>query len=58
MNNLTAIIFTVIYWQNSVKQGFNPTTNQSIETARRQLFVNFELPMNENYSTFVKNFLE
>jgi tRNA(His) 5'-end guanylyltransferase len=47
-----------VYWQNTVKQGFNPITNQITETERRELYVNCELEIGDKYSTFIRNILE
>jgi tRNA(His) 5'-end guanylyltransferase len=43
-----------VYWQNTVKQGFNPVAQQTIETERRELYVNYELETGNQYSEFIK----
>lgn len=43
-----------IYWQEVEKIGFNPKTQQSTSSIRRQLFTNFELPLSDDYSQFIQ----
>ncbi len=47
-----------IYWKNVEKEGFNPKTKESVLTIRRQLFVDYDLPMKDDYNAFILSFLE
>lgn len=42
-----------IYWRDGIKEGFNPVTNTSVHITRRELHVEYELPMKEDYSAFI-----
>ena len=42
-----------LYWKNVKKEGFNPKTNEKIIVDRRTLFVDYELPMREDYNHFI-----
>ena len=46
------------YWQTYLKEGFNPISNQQVFTERQRIKVNLELPMNEEYSGFIRNLIE
>ncbi len=48
---------TGIYWQNYIKEGFNPKTGETIPTTRKRLFIDYELPMKNDYSDFISNIL-
>ena len=47
-----------IYYQDIAKEGWNPLTGQTVQTKRRELFINYELPMGEEYRQFVRHFLQ
>lgn len=47
-----------IYWQHAMKEGFNPVTNEKVLVSRRDLYVEYELPMKEAYNTFIAGLLE
>ena len=47
-----------IYWADVEKVGFNPVKNTEVITTRRQLVTNYELPLGEEYASFVVSFLE
>lgn len=47
-----------IYWTDAEKVGYNPVTKQEITTLRRELKVNYELPLGESYAQMVTAFLE
>ena len=47
-----------IYYQDIAKEGWNPLTGQTVQTKRRELFSNYELPMGEEYRQFVRHFLQ
>ncbi len=46
------------YWQEEVKQGFNPKENQAVNTQRKTLKTDYDLPMKEAYSDFIRGLLE
>lgn len=47
-----------IYWTEVQKSGFNPKTQEEVVTIRRELVVNYDLPMKDEYADFISNFLE
>lgn len=47
-----------IYWQNAVKEGFNPKLQEKVLYARRELKVDYDLPMRDEYSGFVQNLID
>lgn len=47
-----------IYYHNAVKDGYNPITRQQVKTQRRELFVNYELPLGEEYADMICEFLK
>lgn len=46
-----------VYWKTYYKEGVNPILGKSEPTQRRALYVDLDLPMRENYSQFVRDFL-
>ena len=46
-----------IYFTNVDKEGYNPITKEVVITQRRELIVNYELPIGEAYREFVLKFL-
>ena len=46
-----------VYFKDVDKEGFNPITNETVITKRRELVVDYELPIGEDYREFVLNFL-
>ncbi|MBI3220151.1 MAG: guanylyltransferase [Bacteroidetes bacterium] len=42
-----------IYWQEVIKEGFNPKLNKSTSALRKELVVNEELPMKNKYEEFL-----
>lgn len=42
-----------LYWQDVERDGFNPKTQQVVKTLRRQIHVDYELPMRDAYSDFI-----
>lgn len=46
-----------LYWKQYEKKGVNPQTGQQKLTKRRGLFVDYDLPMKEEYSKFIECFL-
>ena len=46
-----------IYWEEYEKSGINKKTGEQTTTTRKQLKVDYDLPMKEQYSDFIKGFL-
>jgi tRNA(His) guanylyltransferase len=46
-----------LYWEDYRKAGLNPLTQQTVETTRRRLAVNQELPLGESYEVLIRSFL-
>ena len=46
-----------IYYVDVEKEGFNPLTNASVLTKRRELLVDYELPTGEDYRNYILRFL-
>jgi tRNA(His) guanylyltransferase len=44
-----------LYWEEYTKQGFNPVKAESVLATRRQVQLEFELPMGEAYADFVRS---
>ena len=47
-----------IYWQVFEKEGWNPKTQSKVIAQRKKLKVDFELPIGDEYSVFIMNFVE
>ncbi len=47
-----------VYWGEVNSTGFNPITNSEVETTRRELKVNYELPLGDEYAKYVISFLD
>lgn len=47
-----------VFWENYEKEGFNPKEKRAVTTSRRRLKVDFELPMKDEYSSFIESFLD
>lgn len=47
-----------VYWADVEKQGYNPVTKQTVTTTRRELQINCELPLGEEYAKMVAAFVE
>lgn len=43
-----------VYWESYQKEGINPITGEHTNAIRRQLKVDMELPMKDNYSEFIR----
>ena len=46
-----------VYWDTYEKQGFNPVTGKTETAERRELKVDYELPLRADYSAFIADFL-
>ncbi|MBQ8717552.1 MAG: guanylyltransferase [Clostridia bacterium] len=47
-----------VFWDNVEKIGYNPIAEQEVKAIRRELNVNYELPLGEDYGKYVISFLE
>lgn len=47
-----------IWWTDIPKEGHNPKTGETTLTTRRDLYVEYELPLQEEYALFVENALK
>ena len=47
-----------VYFQNVSKEGYNPIKDEKVVAQRRELFVDYELPIGEEYKDFILRFLE
>ena len=46
-----------VYWETYEKEAINPLTNEPVKALRNRLKVDFDLPMKEQYSDFIKQFV-
>jgi len=46
-----------LYWEEYAHQGHNPILNQPVMTTRRRIKVDRELPMSDEYTTFMQGFV-
>lgn len=46
-----------VYWDSVEKVGFNPVKNEEVKTLRRELKVDYELPLGQEYAKYVVSFL-
>jgi tRNA(His) guanylyltransferase len=46
-----------LYWEHYEKQGMNPKANEVVQTQRRRVRVDYELPMKEAYGEFIQKLL-
>jgi len=47
-----------IYWAEMEKAGINPITGEQVVVKRRQLYVNQELPIKDEYNCFIQKMIE
>lgn len=47
-----------VYWDSVEKVGFNPVKNEEVKTTRRELAINYELPLGKDYAKYVISFLK
>ncbi|AHM63197.1 tRNA(His)-5'-guanylyltransferase [Flammeovirgaceae bacterium 311] len=47
-----------VYWKNVEKEGYNPSKDRKTLVVRKELFVDYELPMKDEYSEFILNLIE
>lgn len=46
-----------VYWQEYQKEGYNPKSQQVVQSTRNRVIVDDNLPMKEEYNNFIKNLL-
>ena len=46
-----------VYWDTFLKQGFNPITGKTETAERRTLKVDWEIPLREEYASFIAGLL-
>jgi tRNA(His) 5'-end guanylyltransferase len=47
-----------VYFKDIYVDGFNPVANSCVRTKRRRLFVDYELPLKEEYGLFLEKLIE
>ncbi len=47
-----------LYWSDVEKEGFNPIKNEKTIVTRREIVVDYDLPMRDEYDTFIANFVK
>lgn len=47
-----------VYWKDVKKEGFNPKTNKTVLVDKKELFVDFDLPMREDYNLFINELID
>jgi len=47
-----------LYWKEMPKEGFNPMKNEKVITTRKQIYIDYELPMKDDYGKFIQELLE
>ena len=47
-----------LYWQESVKYGFNAKSRENVEYVRKEIKIDMELPMKDDYSEFIMGFIK
>ncbi len=47
-----------IWWDDAEKEGYNPITEKLMTTTRRELHTEIELPLREEYASFIAKLLE
>lgn len=47
-----------LYWEDIQKEGFNLKTNEKVLVSRRELFINLELPMRNDYNQFISEIID
>jgi tRNA(His) guanylyltransferase len=47
-----------IYWREVSKEGFNPKTEAAVMVKRRELYVDEELPMKDQYNSFILDLIK
>jgi tRNA(His) guanylyltransferase len=46
-----------LYWEEYEKEGVNPLTGQTVTAQRRRIRIEYELPMKEGYTEFIRRLL-
>ena len=46
-----------VMWSDVPKEGFNPVTKETVQTTRRELLIEYDLPLREEYAAFIAGIL-
>lgn len=46
------------YWENAIKEGYNPKSGEVVEVTRRRLTVDLQLPLKDDYAALLSTILE
>ena len=46
-----------LYWDNYIKPGVNPVTRENVKAVRRQISIEYDLPMKMGYGEFIEKIL-
>lgn len=46
-----------LYWETYMKEGINPKTKETTSTTRQRIKIDYDLPMKDMYSDWIKSFL-
>ncbi|MDP0500038.1 MAG: tRNA(His) guanylyltransferase Thg1 family protein [Verrucomicrobiota bacterium JB022] len=46
------------YWEDTLKEGFNPKTGETVPTLRKRLKRDMELPLGDAYDAFIRGWLD
>ncbi|RZK07602.1 MAG: guanylyltransferase, partial [Flavobacterium sp.] len=46
-----------LYWKQQTHEGFNPLTQQTVSVMKKQLFVDMNLPIRDDYNAFIRQFV-
>jgi tRNA(His) 5'-end guanylyltransferase len=47
-----------LYWEIYEKSGSNPVTKEDVLSSRRRIFIDYDLPMKDEYDVLIRNFLQ
>lgn len=47
-----------LYWEEYQKEGYNPVKNETVFTMRRRIKKELDLPMKDDYSEFIRKFVD
>ena len=47
-----------VYYKDVKKEGYNPISNETVMTDRRELIADYEIPLGDEYRRFILDFLE
>lgn len=47
-----------VYYKDVKKEGYNPISNETVMTDRRELIADYEIPLGDEYRRFILNFID